>query len=64
MLCVSLSGCVSYDTKLKNNKGAMARCSSSGSGIGGMAIAKDYSDRCIAKYKQLGFVELPEAAPK
>jgi hypothetical protein len=53
-----LSGCTTYDTRLRNADGAVTECKQSGWGLVGGAIASSQHNDCVQNAHAAGYAEV------
>lgn len=63
LMGVTLSGCVSFHTSMKNANGEVATCQNAGWGWLGAPVATISQKRCESNLRERGFVTLTETPP-
>ena len=62
MLLPILGGCAATDTKMANNKGQTAQCSTFGMGVIGTLVAVSMYQTCVDEHKKQGYHVVPATA--
>jgi S1-C subfamily serine protease len=61
LLMVAFAGCATYSQLFVNADGQVMRCSATGQGVIGMAVASNATDKCSEDMKRMGYIEIEKA---